>query len=221
MGRGATPGLAELNTEMGGSGRRGRPFSLPALLHPHPPRRQDTGKLGGAPARLCALQRGERRCGGARPRAGRQPGLLGSVALPGSRGTAPARGKGRPARGTHLLVLVGTHHADHGTPLGRTCATPRKQEQRPPAPASPPCRAPGCGTHTPSTADGSHARPEPQGSAMPPVGGLWAGSRRPPWVGRPGDWGEAAGRRWQKPRLLLLLASPIGSFSPRPYFLLP
>lgn len=64
----------------------------------------------------------------------------------------------------------------------------RERESSGPEPGASPFRALGCGRHTPRTADESHARPRPPGSAKPPAGVCGRGAR-----GRRG-WGAGATR---------------------------
>lgn len=171
---------------------------------------QGTRKLG-APQPGSVRSRGEGTCGAARAGARSQPGLGGSAASLGAEAPRRHRERGvRPARGTHLLVLVGTHRAGRGTPPGRASATTRKREQWPRA-RGVPVSTLVCGRHTPGAADESHARPRPSRSAKPPAGGVWAGSPRPRRVGRRGRRGDAAGRCRRgsaSSSFLLLLLAP-------------
>lgn len=209
--RGATPGLAKRKLQ--GERRHRRTLPVPAcLVSP----RRTPGNLGRPSQALSAV--------GVKARAESlvpEPGpskasaaQLPSLGAEASRRRGERRDQPRGLTSWSSLALIAPV-AGH-PPGGRLRR--RESESRGPQPAASPFRALGCGRHTPRTADDSHARPPAFGQREAARWGLWAGSPRPPRVGRRGDWGDAAGRQRQRLRLLLFLASPIGSLSPHPLF---
>lgn len=175
--------------------------------------RRAPGNLGRPSQALSAL--------GAKARAGRSSWRpvparpRGLSRLPWSRGAAVARGKGRPARGTHLLVLVGTHRAGRGTPPGRASATTRKREPRP--------RTRGVPLPSPGLRE-AHPWHRRQESRAPPAfrqleaarGGCVGGEPEAAEGGALGQPGRRCGAAPQRLRLLLLPAPLLALSLPTP-----
>lgn len=212
--RGATPGLAKRKLQ--GERRHRRTLPVPAcLVSP----RRTPGNLGRPSQALSAV--------GVKARAESlvpEPGpskasaaQLPSLGAEASRRRGERRDQPRGLTSWSSLALIAPV-AGH-PPGGRLRR--RESESRGPQPAASPFRALGCGRHTPRTADDSHARPRPSGSAKPPAGVCGRGAR-----GRRG-WGAGAtgetqqggsGRGSASSSFSLLLLVPC---LPTPYFLLP